>query len=318
MWTLHLVPGRLDGPPLAVRRRVLRHTAGDLVVETPAGSMVLLAEPIEAQGRGRGRGQCRKDGTGLELALEVYDHDPTAEDRTEWLRRHRVIQAVIRSPQGSVWVSVPGPRPGAPDRAVKIPYLHLQEQGRTERAVFLPSSRGPAAAFVANTAEIDLYDLALDGAAEVCGGDGRRHRISFEAPGTAQLRAEGRDRRPSDYAAPPLLTSPPPAPAPRREPPPAAPHDPREVEFAQHWKVARTPGMPAHFVKEAEKLAGAVAVRIFGLDPATATWAEVRRVWNARALAGHSDRRGSADMGNLTRHKDAARAYLTARDASEP
>ena len=76
--------------------------------------------------------------------------------------------------------------------------------------------------------------------------------------------------------------------------------------------------MPAHFVKEAEKLAGAVAVRIFGLDPATATWAEVRRVWNARALAGHSDRRGSADMGNLTRHKDAARAYLTARDASEP
>lgn len=58
---------------------------------------------------------------------------------------------------------------------------------------------------------------------------------------------------------------------------------------------------------------GVRALRALGLDPASATVEDVQRAFRARAKTGHSDQGGEADMGELVRLRDAARAYVMAR-----
>ena len=131
-WTLHLVPGRLDGPPLAVRRRVLEAYADLAEIETPTGTMTVSLDHeygLHACGVTRGFGTNRlllsEEPTianryfGFDLALVVFDHNPTEAERAAWLQARLVEQAFLKALPSTVWHLEPGPYPGAPNRAVE-------------------------------------------------------------------------------------------------------------------------------------------------------------------------------------------------------
>lgn len=208
VWTVHVVPGRREGPPLAVRRRVLgdRDDVG-CDIETPGGDMGLDFQTLQETGRARGWGSFRDGEWGCDLALDVYDHNPTLEEREDWLRRHRLIQAVIGSPPPAVYVTVPGPRSGGPDRVLKCrSWRALDGEGGTGRAdllIALPGYREPEIGeWLRNRLTVNLYDLAEEGRAEAQGEGGRLHGVYLQRPTAEQLAHDGarRARRADEQA----------------------------------------------------------------------------------------------------------------------
>jgi hypothetical protein len=295
-----MVPGRLDGPPLCVRRRVLADIrGGGCNIETPGGDMGVNFDTLQQHGHARAYGSHRADGDpptiagwfwGCDLALDVYDHNPTAEEREAWLRRHRLEQALIRSPPSSVWVTFPAARVGAPDRAVKCSAERTlgKKAGAVSRSDFevhLPGYRPPRpGGFYKHITTVDLYELAVVGSASAGGVDGAR-RVYLHRPTDEQLRADGRARA--------------------EEQAEAARREAEAKNFADAWFRPPT-GAP-------REDPGATAVRALGLDPATATEDNVQAAFRARARTGHADKGGKLDMGELVRQRDAARAYVNAR-----
>lgn len=300
VWTLHVVPGRLDGPPLAVRRRTLDdRTGGGLIIETPGGDMSVSLTDLEEHGHARAYGSHREEGDrpliaglfwGCDLALDVYDHNPTAEERDAWLRRHRLEQALIRSPPSSVWVTFPATRVGAPDRAVKCSAERTlgKKAGEVSRAdleVHLPGYRESRTdGFYEHMLTVDVHELAVAGFASAGGTDGAR-RVYLHKPTAEQLRADGQARADEQTR--------------------TARQEAEAEEFVGAWFRPAT-GAP-------REDPGAAAVRGLGLDPATATEDNVQAAFRARARTGHADKGGQRDMGELVRQRDAARAYVTAR-----
>jgi hypothetical protein len=282
---------------LAVRRRTLDdRTGGGLTIETPGGEMSVELSDLEEHGHARGYGSHRAGDEpptiagrfwGCDLALDVYDHSPTAEEREAWLRRHRLEQAVIRSPPSSVWVTFPAARVGAPDRVVECNAERVlgRKAGdvfRPDLEVHLPGYRPPRPGDVyKHVVVVDLYELAVAGFGSARGEDGARH-VYLHRPSSEQLRADGRARAEEQ------------AEAGRREA--------EARDFADGW-----------FRPAAQEDPGAVAVRALGLDPATATEEDVQAAFRVRAKTGHADKGGHLDMGELVRQRDAARNYVAAR-----
>ncbi len=281
-----MVPGRLDGPPLAVRRRTLNdRTGGGLDIETPGGDMGLSLTDLEEHGHARAYGSHREEDDpptiagpfwGCDLALDVYDHNPTAEEREAWLRRHRLEQALIRSPPSSVWVTLAAARVGAPDRAVKCSAerrlgRQVDDVSRSNLEVHLPGYRPPRpGGFYEHVIAVDLYELAVAGFASAGGVDGAR-RVYLHMPTAEQLRADGRARAEEQAA--------------------AARREAEAQSFADAWRRPAT-GTP-------REDPGAAAVRALGLDPATASEDDVQAAFRARARTGHADKCGGLDMGEL-------------------
>lgn len=299
VWTLHVAPGRLNGPPLCVRRRVLGDTEEDgCRIETPGGGMGANFDTLQQHGHARAHGSHRAEDDpptiagrfwGCDLALEVYDHNPTAEERGAWLRRHRLEQALIRSPPSSVWVTFPAARVGAPDRAVECSAERTLGKkagavSRSDLEVHLPGYRPPRpGGFYEHMTTVDMYELAVVGSASARGADGAR-RVYLHRPTAEQLRADGRARA-------------------------------EEQAEAAHWKAEAKNFADAWFRPATGapiEDPGAAAVRALGLDPATATEDDVQAAFRARAQTGHADKGGKLDMGELVRQRDAARAYVNA------
>jgi hypothetical protein len=294
-----MVPGCLDGPPLCVRRRVLGDTEeGGTDIETPGGDMGVNFDTLQQHGHARAYGSHRAEDEpptiaglfwGCDLALDVYDHNPTAEEREAWLRRHRLEQALIRSPPSSVWVTLPAARVGTPDRAVKCSAERTlgKKAGavcRSDLEVHLPGYHPPRpGGFYEHMITVSLYELAVAGFALAGGADGSR-RVYLYRPTAEQLRADGRARA--------------------EEQAEAARREAEAKNIADAWRRAAT-GAP-------REDPGAAAVRALGLDPATATADNVQAAFRARAQTGHADKGGKLDMGELVRQRDAARAYVTA------
>jgi hypothetical protein len=122
VWTLHRVPGRIDGPPLAVRRRVL--SEGDenfVLIETPGGDMSVHADDLSsvasggrARTTGSGRFDYRKEPPicgffyGCDLQIDVFDHEPTEEERARWLEVRRRFSAMLKRTPKHAYLASPG------------------------------------------------------------------------------------------------------------------------------------------------------------------------------------------------------------------
>ncbi len=304
VWTLHMVPGRLDGPPLAVRRRVLvdRDEVGH-DIETPGGDTGVDFDELQEKGRARSYGSDRFPGTsaalrgevappiagswwGRDLAIDVYDHNPTQQERAEWVARRKVEQAALRDLPRWVWVTRDGRRAGS--LAARCP-VDPEIGGMRRYDIGIR--------FGERNITIDLMGLVHAG--RIDDGHTAPHVVYLNKPTAEQLRADGAERV--------------------RKTAEETRHRAEAEAFANAFRnaPATANGAPPPPPKPPPPTGpGPDAVRFFGLDPATATWPDVRHVWNERALAGHSDHGGKADLGELTGQKDAARAYIEARDAA--
>jgi hypothetical protein len=284
VWTLHRVPGRLDDVPLAVRRRVLSDSEG-IEVETPYGSMHVSHKELAEKGVSRGYGSLRTDDqdnpVSLDLAVLVYDHLPTREERVEWLRRRRLEQALLKSPPKHVWISRPGARSGAPDQVTRC---------QVRRAVghiigdcvhrYDLEVRRPGKDWESET--VDMMALAVDG--KVRFGRGDDVETAYLAKPTAdELRAAGAERA--------------------RKAAEDAQCKQRMGGFSNGSASAKTGPGP-----------GLAALRELGLD-GSATVEDVRRAYRARVKSEHPDKGGMGDMGRLVEIRNRALAYVQARAA---
>lgn len=136
VWTLHRVPGRLNGPPLAVRRRVIDDNDDIITVETPYCSTSCDRDALETEGKVRAYGTHRwsfgkppPETTGvwpMNIAVVVYDHEPTEQERIEWLaidiRLHALLKRLIDGSAVKAWLVAADGASGKPHqaRATKI------------------------------------------------------------------------------------------------------------------------------------------------------------------------------------------------------
>lgn len=203
VWTLHRVPGRLDGPPLAVRRRVLDDEMDFLHVETPYGDMGVDGQDlgaVEHAGHARGIGSPRYDDDrapnaagfyGIDLALDVYDHSPTAAERAAWLERRKVEQSLMKAPPARVWIGVPGASGGS-DRAVRCD-VEWGARDRHKGEVFAPGVQRdrPVWTVYKPGPTIDIRDLAMG---PIVFRDGEVRRVWLRKPKAGELAAAGAER----------------------------------------------------------------------------------------------------------------------------
>lgn len=299
VWTLHLVPGRREGPPLAVRRRVLYDRADAIGVETPGGTCDADLEGLNLRGRTRSPGclptwalpgEKHKD-----LSLDVYDHNPTEAERAAWLDiRHRE-QAYIATRPRSIWAYYLG-------KAMDGVVLHPTDR-RYHYRIAVPDF----------DQEIDLRRLAAAGV----------------------LWAPYEDR---DTFEPCRVTCVWPRKPTREQIAQAEQERARRAARLADWKRAREEQAREQAAREAQAreeqeaaihaalcgcgtcswciaAKGPPAVRAFGLDPKIATVDDVQRVFREHAKRGHSDQGGAADMGALVKQRDLARAYIMKRTA---
>jgi hypothetical protein len=290
VWTLHRVPGRLDGPPLAVRRRVIVEEEC-LSVETPGGDTSVSADELSAPergGRARSYGSHRYDERrepppsgfyGQDLAIDIYDHPPTDEERAQWMAVRRRFSAMLAKLPRYAYLAYP-----AKDGLYQVPKVEIRRAetlGGGGRFVLEYRYRGHEWASV--ICGPDLYDLAEQGWSSVGSrSDGVRLYLAPPPPedlaALAAKRAEqvARDRRAQ-----------------------------REAEdfanafrdFSQRVRAA------------AAEPPGLAALRAFGLD-AKATADDVRRIFRQKAKITHPDKGGSGDMGRLVELRDLALAYV--------
>lgn len=214
VWTLHRVPGRIDGAPLAVRRRIL--DASDLsgLIETPGGRMSFDLDELESTGHARGDGYHRCGGPaerpatlhgmwGCDLALDIWDHPPTPEEQAAWIVRRKAESVAIGTMNRKkgvmlVWVTFPAGRKGDPDVAVRCRARRTlgQVEGDLHRGdldVELPGYREPEPnGQILHRATVDVYDLMVNGVAEPRYQVDNAKRVALVCPTPAQLRAWGR------------------------------------------------------------------------------------------------------------------------------
>jgi hypothetical protein len=284
VWTLHRVPGRLDDLPLAVKRRVLSDDEW-IEVETPAGSMRVNGKELAEKGISRGLGALKRDDqdnpVSLELAVLVYDHLPTREERAEWLRRRHLEQALLKSPPKHVWISRPGARPGAPDQVTRcaarrtVGHVIGDCVYRYDLEIQRPGEDWASAM-------VDMMALAVEGKARF-GGGGDAETAYLKKPSLDELHAAGaaRARRAAEDAR----------------------FKERMGDFFNGFSRAKAASDP-----------GLAALHELGLD-APASVQDVLRAYRARVKAEHPDKGGKGDMGRLVEIRDRALAYLRASAA---
>lgn len=209
VWTLHLVPGRREGPPLAVRRRVLEDSESlGCYIETPAGRMGFDLDQLSVAGHTRGDGAHKwvekadepplaGQFWGCELCLDVWDHSPSPAERARWLQARQLEQALVSKPPRRVWVTFAGSSHGSADRAVCCRARRAlgNTQGDITRAdlkIELPGYVRPIPnGMILHEAVVSIYELARKGKVIVRARvDGARH-VYLRAPTHAQLVEDG-------------------------------------------------------------------------------------------------------------------------------
>lgn len=210
VFTLHAVPafgqlaGRVVGEVMCVRRRVLSDAEECLIVETPSGTMHVDACDLAETGRARGWGNHRAGGPekrpsspsglwGCDLALHVYDHLPTLEERTAWRRERAMEQALVSRPPTHVWVVLAGK--GATSRMVHCPcsralgYL-AGDISRPDLNVELPGYEPPThLRIIHHRLAVDFYELAARGSVKVERGEDGARAVFLRKPTASALRA---------------------------------------------------------------------------------------------------------------------------------
>ncbi len=294
VWTLHRVPGRLDGIPLAVRRRVLGADSW-IWFETPNG-MGRAGErngDIELTGHVRTVGYWRDDdhhlkACGQELAVEVWDHCPTVDERAEWLARRRLEQAALYPRPTHLWVSLPGTR--ARDRAERRPVRGVESYLSARFVVAVDGFRPT----------MDLRDLAIGKVPTA-----EKPRYGETTGGVTEFWAH-----PVSEVLRVWLT----------EPTAAQLAETAAMRWAWFDEIegARRAFNRAQFgwdFRGTNHSAGLGACFELGLDPSTATVEDVQSAFRRLAKAEHPDLGGSGDMGRLVAVRDAARKYVQSRAA---
>jgi hypothetical protein len=295
VWTLHAVPGRRGGEPIAVRRRVLSIDEDHYFqVESPSGLRIgFSGDDLGPTGVVRSGGRSHFDDRkpprfagqfwGLEAAIWIYDHNPTAAERDEWLTRHVREQALIMKPPTHVWVQLPGARDAAPDivKRWKVEKLAANGDcvGRFGFELEVPDRPDrPGALFHG-------LDLAAGSTETWING---RYRVHLERPSAEYLAAAGLERA-------------------------------RERAEAERARAKAEASFASfRFVNvNAEESPGVQACRALGLDPNTATAAEVDAAFRSKAKTAHPDAGGSTEAFiELTKQRDAAREHVASRGVS--
>lgn len=308
VWTLHVIPGLLEGPLLAVKRRVLSDDgglAGDAILKFEIGRYNagvwagdLCSVETGGQARAMGSGELTDEAgeylDACELAPWVYDHLPSEEEARAWLRRHRAEEQILRAdPALRVFVCLPGDRVGAPDRAVscaaKRDTMRVVNGDRFAWSVHLPGYTEPLPGqFIKNTLSgMHLLELASKPFL-VSHWEGRDVRVYLNKPSAEQLAEAGAERAKKEAAKA------------------RAEHE-ADGAFWGAWHRGEVPG-----AQGPTKPSGVQALKALGLD-ATATASDVRAAFRRIAKEGHPDKGGAMDMGKLVELRDQALAYVAAR-----
>lgn len=284
VYTLHRVPGRLDGPPLAVRRRVLRDEES-ITVETPGGTTSVSSDDLSDPKRG-GRacsyGSTRADfrkepppwGYGWDLQIEIFDHVPTIEERERWMAVRRGLSAMLAKTPRHAYLAFPsvGSRYVVEKVQLRRPE-NLSDFGHRLDLKF----RRQRGEWQSELCCPNLYELAEQGWSSV-GHQSHGTRLYLAMPPQAELDQLGRE------------------------------HAERVAKDAQHKREAEAffnaiRGVVDPAAKQRSE--GLAALRKLGLAEG-ATAADVQRVFRERAKAEHPDVGGAGDMGELVRLRDLA------------
>jgi hypothetical protein len=287
VWTLHRVPGRLDGPPLAVRRRVLSEgDAGYMYIETPGGDASVNGDDlssVEGGGRARTTGSsrfdCRKEPPicgffyGCDLEIDVFDHEPTEDERARWLEVRRRLSAMLkRTPKHAYLAS-----PGEGRYCVEKVQIRRPDGFRDFGSRYDLDVRRPRGKWCAEICAPNLYDLAEQGWSSVGSRPGGV-RLYLDPPPQAELKQLWREH--AERVA----------------------QDARYKREAESFFNAFRRAVDPEAQRRAE---GLDALRALGLDE-SATAADVQSAFRKRAKTEHPDQGGSGDMAELVRIRDRA------------
>lgn len=195
VWTLHAVPGRLDGPPLAVKRRCLNQADVSLDFEIARNAVArVYTEDLEEHGVTDARIDCGD--YDLDVGLLVYDHKPTAEERAEFMRRKRIERELRRKRLKKVWVAHPAPRLEDPHVAVCFSVCPSRFAGkRFEYEVKTPDWKEPQpGTYVIGWPIVDVADLMATGSQSAHWGARKMNvTVYLERPSADELARLGRE-----------------------------------------------------------------------------------------------------------------------------
>lgn len=299
VWTLHVVPGLLDGPLLAVKRRVLDDDglAGDALLKFEIGRHNasvwggdLGARDAAGRARASGSGEILDDTAeyyleACELGPWVYDHLPSEAEARAWLKLHRAEQELLRAGPSHVFVCFPGALPGAPDRAVRCE-TDRDMQRVANGARYAWSIRLPGVKDTLHS--MNLLELAF----KPClwsGWKGHDVRVYLNKPSAEELAEAGAQRAKKETAK-------------------ARAEREGDEAFWGAWHSGNWAGGGAAS-GAAPKPTGVQALEALGLST-TCTAADVRAAFRRMAKEGHPDKGGAMDMGKLVELRDLALAYV--------